>query len=64
MTVVPDPKLLILLPGLVGGGHNDRSTVHSLTAPTVPVYEWPERQERPEQDHPPDEDPSPTYRAV
>jgi hypothetical protein len=64
MTIPPDPKLLILLPVLVGGGHTYRPIVHSLAAPTIPVYEWPERQERPEQDHPSDEDASPTYRGL
>jgi len=61
-----DPKVLLLLPGLTAGLHKDHvePSVRSLTPPPVPIYEWPERQERSEQDHPAQEDPSPMYRGL
>jgi hypothetical protein len=61
-----DPKVLFLVPGLVAGSHGDhaRPSVRSLTPPTVPVYEWPEREDYPESDYPAHEDPSPMYRGM
>jgi hypothetical protein len=49
-----DPKVLCLLPGLVAPQHHGSKmlTMHALTAPATPVYEWPERREPPEGDHP------------
>ncbi len=47
-----DPKVLCLL--LVAPQHQGSKmpTMHALTAPAAPVYEWPERREPLEGDHP------------
>ena len=49
-----DPKILCLSPALVGPqDHGSRTQmIHSLAAPATPVYEWPERREPLEGDHP------------
>ena len=49
-----NPKILCLLPGLVAPQYQSSKmpTVHALTAPAMPVYEWPERREPVEGDHP------------
>ena len=49
-----DPKVLCLLPGLIAPQHHGSKmpTMHALTAPATPVYEWPERREPLEGDHP------------
>lgn len=49
-----DPKILCLLPGLVAPQPQSSKmpTMHALTAPATPVYEWPERREPLEGDHP------------
>jgi hypothetical protein len=50
-----DPKVLCLLPGLVAPQQHASKmpTMHALTAPATPVYEWwPERREPLEGDHP------------
>jgi hypothetical protein len=59
-----DPRMLFLLPGLVAGGCKGRDRVRSLPHQGVPVYEWPEHRETPEEQHAPHEDPSPTYRGM
>jgi hypothetical protein len=49
-----DPKVLFLLPGLVAPQHHGSKmlTVQNLMAPATPLYEWPERREPLEGDHP------------
>jgi len=49
-----DPKVLCLLPGLVAPQHHDSKmpTMHAMTAPATPAYEWPERREPLEGEHP------------
>jgi hypothetical protein len=44
-----DPKILFLLTGLAAcPASHTQPTLHSITPPSMPVYVWPERQERPE----------------
>jgi hypothetical protein len=49
-----DPKVLCLLPGLFAPQHQGSKmpTMRALTAPAAPAYEWPERREPLEGDHP------------
>ncbi len=49
-----DPKVLCLLPGLVAPQlyGSKMPTMHALTAAATPIYEWPERREQLEGDHP------------
>jgi len=64
-----DPKVLILVPGLVVGWYKDDAvqSARSLPPRKIPAYEWPDskgRPDRPEQEHPYHEDPSPMYRGM
>lgn len=62
-----DPKILLLVPGLVGGCHADqaRPSVHlPKTPPAAPVRVWPIPEDHPESDHPAHEDASQMYRGM
>jgi hypothetical protein len=49
-----NPKVLFLLPGLlaVQCPNSEMPTMRALRARAVPTYEWPERRDLPEGDHP------------